>query len=110
MSIKIYSEFDDFSFEEKDLLENLENTTFDDPYEDDTTDVFMYSGKENEFKEDSSFFVVCDSSDEELAQEIAEYLGKTTKIQLDDLHKVVFCVKWHISFQIVRNKSLKSHV
>ena len=94
MAIKIYSEYEEFSIEEKELVKYLETSSFDDvdPYEDDSYDLFIYQGKKEEFNEDSSFFIVADSEEEELAEEVAEYLGKATSIQLDDFHKVVFCV------------------
>jgi hypothetical protein len=92
MAIKIYSDHDDFSFEEKEISEYLENKVYDDPFEDDSTDLFMYTESKNEFNEEASFFLVADSEEEELAEDIAEYLGKSTKIQLDEFHKVVFCV------------------
>ncbi len=92
MSIKIYSDYEDFSFEEKEISEHLESKVYDDPFEDDSTDLFMYTESKNEFNEESTFFLVADSEEEELAEDIAEYLGKSTKIQLDEFHKVVFCV------------------
>ena len=52
----------------------------------------MYTESKNKFNEEASFFLVADSDEEELAEDIAEYLGKSTKIQLDEFHKVVFCV------------------
>jgi hypothetical protein len=95
MAIKVYSDYEEFSIEEKELLKYLENSSFneEDPYEDDSSDLFMYQGKKEEFNEDSSFFIVADSEEEELAGEIAEYLGKSYSIPLDDFHKVVFCVR-----------------
>ena len=95
MAIKVYSDYEEFSIEEKELLKYLENSSFDeeDPYEDDSSDLFMYQGKKEEFNEDSSFFIVADSEEEELAGEIAEDLGKSYSIPLDDFHKVVFCVR-----------------
>ena len=92
MAIRVYSDYDNFSLEEKQILEHLENKIYDDPFEDDGTDIFMYHEPKNEFDEESDFFVVSDAEDEELAEDIAGYLGKATRIQLDEFHKVVFCV------------------
>jgi hypothetical protein len=93
MAIKVYSDYDNFALEEKEISEHLESKIYEDPFEeDDTTDIFMYPEQKNGFDEESSFFVVSDPEEEELAEDIAGYLGKSTKIQLDYFHKVVFCV------------------
>ena len=92
MAIKIYSDPEDFSLVEKEISEYLENKVYDDPFEDDSTDLFMYTESKNEFNEEASFFLIADSDEEDLAEDIAGYLGKSTKIQLDEFHKVVFCV------------------
>jgi hypothetical protein len=92
MAIKIYSDHEDFSLVEKEISEYLENKVYDDPFEDDSTDLFMYTESKNEFNEEARFFLVADSDEEELAEDIAGYLGKSAKIQLDEFHKVVFCV------------------
>jgi hypothetical protein len=92
MAIKIYSDHEDFSLVEKEISEYLENKVYDDPFEDDSTDLFMYTESKNEFNEEARFFLVADTDEEELAEDIAGYLGKSAKIQLDEFHKVVFCV------------------
>jgi hypothetical protein len=92
MAIKIYSDLDDFSFDEKEISEYLESKVYEDPLEDDSTDIFMYTVSKNDFNEESSFFLSADAEEEELAEDIAGYLGKFTKIQLDEFHKVIFCV------------------
>ena len=92
MAIKIYSDHEDFSLVEKEISEYLENKVYDDPFEDDSTDLFMYTESKNEFNEEARFFLVADTDEEELAEDIAGYLGKSAKIQLDEFHKVVFYV------------------
>lgn len=96
MSIKIYSGYDEFKYEEPELCEFVEEES---PYEDDeengeieTEDLFFYQKKSNGFADSSTFYVVSDLEDEENAEDISGYLGKYKKIYLSDSHKVLFCV------------------
>ena len=41
-------------------------------------------------KEDANFYIVCDDSDEETAEDLASHLGVYKKINLEDLHKTFF--------------------
>jgi len=95
MSIKIYSGYDEFKFEEPELCECVEDEPSYDEEEDDieTDDLFFYTNKSsNGFVDSSVFYVVSDLEDEENAEDISGYLGKYKKIYLPDSHKVLFCV------------------
>ena len=95
MSIKIYSGYDEFKYEEPDLcdcIEIEEEGDYSDESEEDEN-LFFYDPKSSDFIDDSStFYVVSDLEDEENAEDISGYLGKFKRIYLPDLHKVLFCV------------------
>jgi hypothetical protein len=96
MSIKIYSGYDEFKFEEPVLCECVEDEpSYEEEEEDDTEteDLFFYASKSsNGFVDSSIFYVVSDLEDEENAEDISSYLGKYKKIYLPDSHKILFCV------------------
>jgi len=95
MSIKIYSGYDEFKYEEPELCDRIESS--DDEYqeesEEDQEDLFFYNTKESDFVDSSTFYVVSDLEDEENAEDISGYLGKFKRIYLPDLHKIIFCVR-----------------
>ncbi len=91
MSVKIYSTYDEFKFEEEEVCEYLESTESD--YDDDSDkDMFFYTESKSNI-DDSSFYIIADSEDEDLAEDVANYLGKPNKFFLVDLHKTVFIIK-----------------
>jgi hypothetical protein len=95
MSIKIYSGYDEFKYEEPDICECIEDDIkeeYSEEFEDETEDLFFYTSKKSDFIDSSTFYVLSDLEDEENAEDISGYLGKFKKIYLQDLHKVLFCV------------------
>jgi hypothetical protein len=94
MSIKIYSGYDEFKYEEPDLCDCIEIEEDSDYSEEsgEDDDLFFYDTKSSDFIDSSTFYVVSDLEDEENAEDISGYLGKFKRIYLPDLHKVLFCV------------------
>lgn len=94
MSIKIYSGYDEFKYEEPQISEYLEdeNYTEEDEEEEFSDDLFFVSKKGLDFADSSTFYVVSDMEDEENAEDISGYLGKFKRMYLPDFHKIVFCV------------------
>lgn len=98
MAIKIYSEFEEFNYEEKQICEFLQDDNFsesnygDDLWEDPSDDFGSLSSGKEKLNEDANYFIICDQEDEEIAEDIASYLGKHTKIFIEDFHKIFFCV------------------
>lgn len=101
MAIKIYSDYQEFNFAEPEVFESLddagypessfdeEESLWDDPSDDLRS---LGSSKSETIRDDASFYVLSDADDEELAEDVASYLGKTIKIQVEDLGLVLFCV------------------
>ena len=98
MSIKIYSEFEEFKYEEKQICDSLQDEDFsesnygDDLWEDPSDDFGGLSSSKEKLNEGANYFIVCDPEDEEIAEDIASYIGKHTKIFIEDLHKIFFSV------------------
>jgi hypothetical protein len=70
-------------------LESIESD-----YEDDLDkDPFFYTESKLSSIDDASFYVVADTEDEDIAEDISNYLGKFTKFFIADLHKMIFIVK-----------------
>ena len=95
MSIKIYSGYDEFKYEEPELCESVEDESGypdESESEEETDDIFFYSRESNSFSDTSTFYVVSDLEDEENAEDISGYLGKFKRIYINDSHKVLFCV------------------
>lgn len=97
MSVKIYSGYDEFKYEEPEICECVEEESSyqndEDDIEEEADDIFFYQNKQsNGFVDSSTFYVVSDIEDEENAEDISGYLGKYKKIYLPDLHKILFCV------------------
>jgi len=92
MSISIYSEYNEFKFSEVESCEYLES--IENNYDEDLdTDLFFYSENKSDSMDDASFYVVADTEDEDIAEDISNYLGKSRKIFIADLHKTVFIIK-----------------
>lgn len=95
MSIKIYSGYDEFKYEETELCqyikdeENYENEDLD---EDEPSELFFFSGSNSDLRDSSVFYIVADLDDEDNAEDISAYLGKFQKIDIPDLHKVLFFI------------------
>jgi hypothetical protein len=95
MSIKIYSGYDEFKYEEPELCDCIdieERDSYEDEQEEESNDVFFYATKTSDFIDSSTFYVVSDLEDEENAEDISGYLGKFKKMYIPDFHKVLFCV------------------
>lgn len=97
MAIKIYCEFDEFSYEEKDIFSYFSDEEFResddlDLWNETDTDLDNLALNRSSIREDASFYIVCDTEDEEIAEDIAAYLGKSTKIFIEELHKIFFSV------------------
>jgi hypothetical protein len=95
MSIKIYSGYDEFKYEEPQISEYLEDENCsedEEESEDESDDLFFVSKKGLDFVDSSTFYVVSDMEDEENAEDISGYLGKFKRMYLPDFHKIVFCV------------------
>ena len=95
MSIKIYSSYDEFKYEEPEVCDCIEDDS-DYPAEDEqeeSEDIFFYQSKSENFLDSATFYVLSDLEDEENAEDISGYLGKYKRIYLQDLHKVIFCVR-----------------
>lgn len=92
MAVKIYSGYDEFKFEEEEVCEYLESTQED--YDDDQDkDTFFYTESSIDSIDDYTFYVISDTEDEDLAEDVSNYLGKPNKFFLVDLHKTVFIIK-----------------
>ena len=92
MSVSIYSTYNEFKFADTESCEYLELVESD--YEDDSDkDVFFYTESKLDPIDDASFYVVADTEDEDIAEDISNYLGKFSKFFLIDLHKTIFIVK-----------------
>ena len=92
MSVSIYSTYDEFKFSDTESCEYLESIESD--YEDDLDkDPFFYTESKLSSIDDASFYVVADTEDEDIAEDISNYLGKFSKFFLVDLHKTVFIIK-----------------
>ncbi len=95
MSIKIYSGYDEFKYEEPELwgcLDIEERDSYEDEQREELNDVFFYATKTFDFIDSLTFYVVSDLEDEENAEDISGYLGKFKKMYILDFHKVLFCV------------------
>lgn len=93
MSIKIYSGYDEFKYEEPELSDCIEDDDYsDEDSDEESEDLFFYPTKNSDFVDSATFYVVSDLEDEENAEDISSYLGKFKKIYLQDSHKVLFCV------------------
>lgn len=98
MSIKIYQEYDELSYSEKDICEYFQDLSLiKDNYDsfDDELDFNDIEYKVNSFElnEDGNFYIVSDDEDEEIAEDIASYLGRYKKINLKEFHKIFFYLK-----------------
>jgi hypothetical protein len=93
MSIKIYSGYDEFKYEEPELCDciDIEDDSYEEEQEE-SSDLFFYYTKTLDFIDSSTFYVVSDMQDEENAENISGYLGKFKRKYLPDFHKVLFCV------------------
>ncbi|NBU98728.1 MAG: hypothetical protein EBS19_11060 [Spirochaetia bacterium] len=96
MSIKIYSGYDEFKYEEPELcnLIGLDDVSSHEEEftEEESDDIFFYNSKSQYFIDFSAFYIVSDLEDEENAEDISGYLGKFKRIYVADLHKVLFYV------------------
>lgn len=101
MSIRVYSSYEEFSESEKEsylilsVPEFEENEGYDlwgSDSEDSCDYEEDYPKLSSSVKEDSSFYVVCDNDDLDLAEEISSSLGKYSKINLDEIHKTFFSI------------------
>jgi len=96
MAIKIYSDSNEFMFEESHIQSLIENGVespkrFDIWAEPD--DEFLENEEVLEFRDDYSYYVVSDTEDEELAEEIVSGLGKYQKISLEEIRKIFFSIE-----------------
>ena len=92
MSVSIYSTYNEFKFADVESCEYLESIESD--YEDDLDkDLFFYTESKLDSIEGASFYVVADTEDEDIAEDISNYLGKFSKVFLADLHQTIFIIK-----------------
>lgn len=91
MSIKIYSGYDEFKYEEPDITDciDIENP---EELDEESDDIFFSEYKKSNFIDSSSFYVLADLEDEENAEDISGYLGKYKRIYIPESHKVLFLV------------------
>jgi len=100
MAIKVYSSYQEFSYEEKEVVEYFENQDYqsdnftdeDDLWDNPSKDFQGLDSNKESVRDDASFYIVCDSEDEETAEDIAEILGKYSKNFIEDLHKIFFSI------------------
>ncbi len=100
MAIRIYCEYGEFNYVEKEVSEYLgDKFSGSDDYEDiwgnedgEEDDLEGFIGNSDCLGENASYYIVCDTEDEEAAEDMANYLGRFTKIPLEELHKVFFSV------------------
>lgn len=93
MSIKIYSGYDEFKYEDPQISSYVEEENYsNEEDEEESEDLFFPTSKKCDFIDSSTFYVVADLEDEENAEDISDYLGKFKRIYLPDFHKVVFFV------------------
>lgn len=94
MSIKIYSGYEEFKYEESDLCEYFEEEGYNeiDFDEEESDEIFFIQSSNTNFGDSSTFYVVSDLEDEENAEDISGYLGKFKRIDLPDINKVLFCI------------------
>ena len=93
MSIKVYSGYEEFKFEEEEICEYLESDFSDSNNDEESDEVFFYTESKIDFRDDADFYILCDLEDEETAEDIASYLGKTKKINLPDFRKSFFYIR-----------------
>ena len=92
MSVSIYSTYNEFKFTDTESCEYLESVESD--YVDDLDkDIFFHTESKLDSIDDASFYVVADAEDEDIAEDISNYLGKFSKFFLIDLHKTIFIIK-----------------
>lgn len=97
MSIVIYTDYEEFSYTEKEVCEFIEDQNVikeEDGYydSDDYDDIFESDDDKIDLRNDASYYIVCDPSEEELGEDIAGYLGKVNKIYLKIFDKIFFYV------------------
>ena len=100
MAIKVYSSYQEFSYEEKEIVEYLEDQDYpsdnfvdeDDLWDDPSKDLQGLNANNDSIKDDASFYIVCDDEDEETAEDIAELLGKYSKTFIENYHKMFFSI------------------
>jgi hypothetical protein len=93
MAIRIYSDYEEFRSTEEELSEFLDEMSYiNGDYDSEEEDqLFLEMNNTNiSIKEDANFYIVCDDSDEETAEDLASHLGVYKKINLEDLHKTFF--------------------
>jgi hypothetical protein len=93
MSIRVYSGYDEFKFDEEEICEYLESDFSDTNVDEESDDVFFYTESKIDFRDDADFYIICDTEDEEIAEDIASYLGKVKKINLEDFRKSFFYIR-----------------
>lgn len=96
MSIVIYTDYEEFSYAEKDICEFIEdqNVIKDDYYDTEDLDdeIFESNDLKIDLRNDASYYIVCDPEEEELGEDVAGYLGKVNKIYLKSFDKIFFYV------------------
>lgn len=96
MSIVIYTDYEGFSYAEKNICEFIEdqNVIKDDDYydSDDYEEIFESNDLEIDLRNDVSYYIICDMEEEELGEDVAGYLGKVNKIYLKSFDKLFFYV------------------
>ena len=93
MAIRIYSDYEEFRCTDEELSEFLDEMSYiNGDYDSEEEDqLFLEMNNTNiSIKEDANFYIVCDDSDEETAEDLASHLGVYKKINLEDLHKTFF--------------------
>ncbi len=94
MSIKIYSSYDEFKYEESELCRYIEDEEYNGESfdEEESDESFFISNTSQNLRDSSVFYIVSDPEDENNAEDISSYLGDFDKIDLPDFHKVLFFV------------------
>ena len=100
MAIKVYSSYQEFSYEEKEVVEYFENQDYksnnftdeDDLWDNQSRDFQGLDSNKESVRDDASFYIVCDSENEDTAEDIAAFLGKYSKNFIEYLHKTFFSI------------------
>ncbi len=97
MSIVIYTNYEEFSYAEKDLCDFIEEQNVikeDDYYDEDgyEDEIFESNELKIDLRNDVTYYIICDKEDEELGEDVAGYLGKVNKIYLKSFDKIFFYV------------------
>jgi len=99
MSIVIYTDYEEFSYSDKEICDFIEDqsvikeNSYDDEEELVDEDFFDYGNDlKIDLRSDASYYIICDEQEEELGEDVASYLGKSHKFHLKTFDKIFFYV------------------